>query len=275
MMIKNIAIQSIIGCVIVALLAGSMTACSRKKEEKPKAPEKKVQSFTVAPTPAVTLAASQAITSRVDVARMSPTGMVHSISRRSDTRTPESRKAFQAVQIAAGLEVVKKELDKTQIAYDLELRDLEKTEEALREKELAIRDAYAKVMEVRNAYEEACSKSLAGYSDMKNETDALESQMNDLMARMRKGETVDRVIASEVRQKLNATLRATSKMRKSGNATNPDVAKAFQNVMVVQEAYAQVLAENPEYRQAKQKPDQIAAQIADLNLRKGYYEQEK
>ncbi len=259
------------------LIVASFAACARK--EKPKAPEKKMQSFEIAPTAIPVLASTNAAVAvsasnqaeRVEgprkVVRIDPMAQGRPGPVKGTPLTPEQRRKMRLMESDYAHKVIKAELEKAQLVYDLERQELEKTEVELRENDEAVKAAYARMLDVRNAYETACNKDIPGYADLVKESSQLRASLAELVARKNKGETVDSEQLASVNRRFNAALSTISQMRGQANAAVPGVAQALQDVIKVQGAYEQCLLSNKEYSQAKVKPDKTAAKIASLTSR--------
>jgi hypothetical protein len=261
------------------LLVASFAACARK--EKPKAPEKKMQSFELSPTAVPVLASTNAAVAvaasnqaeRVEgprtVVRRDPMADGRPTPKKGPPMTPEQRRQMRQMESDYAHKVIQVALEKAQLAYDLERQELEKTEVELREKDEAVKAAYARMLDVRNAYEAACGKDIPGYTDLVKESSQLRASLAELMARKSKGEAVDSEQLASINRRFNAALSAISQMRGQANAAVPGVAQALQDVIKVQGAYEQCLVSNKEYSQAKVKPDKTAAEIARLTSMQG------
>ena len=160
--------------------------------------------------------------------------------------------------------VIGRELAKAEAAYDRERQELDKKEAEVREKDPAVRDAYAKVLAVRNEYEDACVKFIPGYGDTVKESVALRAGLEDFVARKNRGDSIDSNQMTVVYRRVNEALLKISQMRGSANAGVPEVAKALQNVVQVQNAYEQSLLNNDEYGKAKVKLDNTSIEITRL-----------
>ena len=256
------------------LLVVSFTACARK--EKPKAPEKKMQSFEIAPTAVPVLAATNAAVAisasnqaeRVEgprtVVRRDPMAEGRPGPKKGPPMTPEKRRQMRQMESDYAHKVIQVELEKAQLAYDLERQELENTEVELRAKDEAVKAAYARVLDVRSEYEVACVKAISGYEDLVKESGGLRTSLDDLIARRNKGETVDVMTIAGVRRDLNDRLSKISSMRIGANISNSTVAPAFQQVSVTQNEYDQCLMKNAEYLLVKQKLDDILVKKTNL-----------
>ena len=276
---QTTAIQCFAGSVAMILMVASLAACARK--EKPKAPEKKMQSFEIAPTAVPVLASTNAAVAvsasnqaeRVEgarkVVRVDPMAQGRPSREKITPLTPEQRRQMRQRESDVAHKMIQAELEKAQLAYDLERQELEKTEVSLREKDEAVKAAYTRMLEVRSAYELACEKDIPGYADLVKESSQLRASLAGLMARKNKGEAVDSAQLASVNRRFNATLSEISQMRGQANAAVPGVAQALQDVIKVQGAYEQCLVSNKEYSQAKVKPDKTAAKIASLTPMQG------
>lgn len=276
---KTTSLQCVAGSVAMILLVASFAACARK--EKPKAPEKKMQSFELSPTAVPVLASTNAAVAvaasnqaeRVEgprtVVRRDPMADGRPTPKKGPPMTPEQRRQMRQMESDYAHKVIQVALEKAQLAYDLERQELEKTEVELREKDEAVKAAYARMLDVRNAYEAACGKDIPGYTDLVKESSQLRASLAELMARKSKGEAVDSEQLASINRRFNAALSAISQMRGQANAAVPGVAQALQDVIKVQGAYEQCLVSNKEYSQAKVKPDKTAAEIARLTSMQG------
>lgn len=261
----------------------SLSACSRqekpKTSDKPKvqettnAVEKPIRSITLAPTPAGEVPRNPAVTtSPKEIVRMGPKeGLIDTIpSHPKMVSSPEREQALMERQKAFGKKVVEEQLAKAQVVYSRELQDLERKEIEVREKDPAVRVAYAGVKDVQFEYEEACKQSIPGYADLIRSASQLRTRLDEAFSRRNQGLTVDAQELSDLRNKLNKDLSSISQMRREANVSDPAIGQTLLKVQNVQSSYEQALLLNDEYMQVKRKSDQTSAVINNLTSKQGY-----
>jgi len=255
--------RGILGFCLLFLVV-SLAACSRKepaKAAKPVAKTLSVASNELSRMPVV-FSNSTSVVLPTNIPKHPPS---------TGVRTPESRQALREQQKAMRerqqvfrKKAIEEELAKAQVADEQAGLELEKKEGELREKDPVIRDAYTKLLAVRNEYEDACAKIIPGYADQVKEAERLRNSLENELSRQKQGEIVDAMKAMEIRKKLNLVLSSISRMRTAANPSDSAVGKMFLQAMEVQGAYKQSLLKNGEYIEQKKKTDETKSTIDDL-----------
>lgn len=262
--------RGILGFCLLSLVV-SLAACSRKeppKAAKPVAKALSVASNELSRMPVV-FSNSTSVVLPTNIPKHRPSAVV---------RTPESQQALREQQKAMRerqqvfrKKAIEEELAKDQVADEQAGLELENKEGELREKDPAIRDAYTKLLAVRNEYEEACAKSIPGYTDLNQKVAQLRVSLIGIQSRREKGVAVDVQEFAGVRKDLNQTLAQISRMRAAANANEASVWQALLKVRDVQASYEQILSENDGYMQMKKKAHQALAQVDILTSKQRDY----
>jgi hypothetical protein len=266
--------------VAVLPVAACLVGCRREKPEPPKAP---VREIAVAPTPVVRVETNRARRPVITPESKALPAATNAPGKWQRPKlTPEEAQALKERQQAVRerrrafeRERAAKALPEVQRSREQALEALERKEAEVRERDPAVRDAYAKVLAVRGEYEAACARDIAGYADRVKESETLRARLDELLGAKNRGETVDLDALKAVHRQLNDALRGLSGMKTQANASVPGVTRALQAVVAQQSAYEQVLMGNKDYEPAKRKADELSADVARLTSMQTEHEQEK
>ena len=262
--------RDIISMTLALIVMVLAVACSRKEATKP---EKKMQSFTVAPTPAVQLAVTNMSPHQqgINVVMMGTNEFVHHVK---STSTPETKRAMRERQKAFASQLIAGKIAKDEIVAEQAQHELEMKESEVRDKDPDVRDAYEKVLSARKEYEDACAEKIPGYSGLIQSSMQFRARLNECLLRRKQGLTVDMKEMTELRNNLNQACADIGKMLKIANMSDATVSQALGKVATAQSLYEQKLLKNDGYVQARRRSDLVVAEIRDLTSKEQSYKQE-
>lgn len=253
--------------VAVVVMTG-LTACSRREPAKtPVKPREQT-------APAVVTTNVPSPVSTQHVAKASASNSLREARNRrkfpiepKPPSTPETKRALREREREEAKFWIRKYLPIAEASYEGEMKDLEKKEIEVREKDPVLKAAYGRVVDVNSAYEETCVKTIPGYDELLKSSIQLRAQLDAALAGQGGGQAEASLEIGEIRRKLSQTLSKISRMRTAANASDSPVGTAFVKVMTTQAEYEQALLKNDEYVQAKRKVDESASSIKDLTSR--------
>ena len=238
-----------------ALLAVPAVLCvsSCSRQEKPAAPEKKAQAFTVAPTPAA--AVDRVATGQVARLELDKKPLARHIPQRSPDEAAALKKRVRQAQ--------------KDYAEQVRANELQRKELELREKDPRMKEAFARVEEARESYAKACLQQIPGYQEDLQKSESLQARLQALVARKNRGEAVDPALVKEALGALNQALVSLSEARGKANSGDPVVARAFQDVLVTQAAYQECLSAQVDAAAADAGAAKTSRVVTNLMLNQG------